>query len=77
MIRHGVFISNAISRGKNLAKDYHELYPIPQQTIYELKIKQMMATNQRNLLKKRLSGLYAASFSLDRYLPKRYIRHTG
>ena len=40
MIRHGVFISNAISRGKNLAKDYHELYPIPQQTIYELKIKQ-------------------------------------
>ena len=40
MIRHGVFISNAISRGKNLAKDYHELYPIPQQTNYELKIKQ-------------------------------------
>ena len=40
MIRHGVFISNAISQVKNLAKDYHELYPIPQQTISELKIKQ-------------------------------------
>ena len=40
MIRHGVFISDPINRGKKLAKEYHELYPIPQQTIYELKIKQ-------------------------------------
>ena len=28
LIRHGKFISNAISRGKN-AKDYQVLYPIP------------------------------------------------
>ena len=29
LIRHGKFISNAVERGKN-AKDYHVLYPIPQ-----------------------------------------------
>ena len=29
MIRQGVFISNAVSRGKN-AKDFHVLFPIPQ-----------------------------------------------
>lgn len=29
MIRQDVFISNAVSRGKN-AKDYHKLFPIPQ-----------------------------------------------
>lgn len=29
MIRHGIFISDAVSRGKN-AKDFHVLFPIPQ-----------------------------------------------
>lgn len=28
-LRHDIFISNAVARGKN-AKDYHKLYPIPQ-----------------------------------------------
>lgn len=40
LIRHGEFINDALSRGKRLAKDHHELYPIPQTTIYELKIPQ-------------------------------------
>lgn len=38
LIRHGEYISNALLRGKKLAKDFHELYPLPQATIYELKI---------------------------------------
>lgn len=29
LLRHGLFISDAVARGKN-AKDYHVLYPIPQ-----------------------------------------------
>ncbi len=29
MIRQDVFISDAVSRGKN-AQDYHKLFPIPQ-----------------------------------------------
>ena len=34
LIRHGVYISRAVERGKN-AKDYHVLFPIPQTAITE------------------------------------------
>lgn len=35
LIRHGSFINNALSRNKRNAKDYHVLYPIPQNVISE------------------------------------------
>lgn len=38
LIRHGEFINNALTRGKNLAKYFHVLYPIPRTAINELKI---------------------------------------
>jgi len=40
LIRWGIFISNAQLRGKKVADIHHCLYPIPQQTIYDLKIDQ-------------------------------------
>ena len=35
LIRNGTFISNAHSRGKSAAKDFHVLFPIPQEVINE------------------------------------------
>ena len=33
LIRHGIYISSAIARGKPLAKPHHVLFPIPQKEI--------------------------------------------